>query len=649
MKKAVKISLICVVIFMCVSAALVGIFFMIIEPNVRIFGASDIDDAKLSSSHGVVTVLDVNGNVMDTPYGGMLAVEYDEVPTHTVNAFIAIEDKRFYSHHGVDYKRMAAALVSNIKSGGFREGASTITQQLIKNTHLSNKKTLRRKIDEIRLARKLERSYDKNKILECYFNILYFGSGIRGLGTASRVMFGKSVEDLSLAQSASLASIINNPSKYNPYTNYDNLMRRKILVLDRMLEQNFITRKDYAVACAEHVEFAKETKQSQFVAGLIKDACKELKCAEKELYIGNYTLKTAYDPKISEFVRGELKQITDSDARVYILDNASGGVVCDETNADGYINPLRSPASAIKPFLSYAPALENGMTPLSQILDEPTSFGGYAPSNYKGIYRGYLSLRDCLIYSSNIAAVKLVQDVGLDYAKSTAEKFGLNFSENDGSFAVALGGMDKGVTLPQIANAYRTLACGGKFSPAHYFKDIAKNGKIETPALYGNHVVSSDVAYLLTDMLTDCAKRGTAKKLKNCGVIAAKTGTNGDESGNYDCYSIAYTPRHTIAVWYGARNNTHIDNKITGAACCNIIKKLCDNGYIKTDKQFDMPSSVAYYDIDAKTLEETREVYLADPLLPQRYRRRELLSKRYLPIRKHIDMIDYYDEYYWDE
>ncbi|MBD5131714.1 MAG: penicillin-binding protein [Clostridiales bacterium] len=654
MKKAAKVSLIVIISIVLFIALSVGFFFLLIEPNVTIFGSTDLDLDKLTSYSRTVTVLDCDGKPIDGALfdNDKLYVKYDELNDYTVNAFIAIEDKRFYDHSGVDYKRMASAAVNNIKSGKFSQGASTITQQLIKNTHLSNEKTIKRKIEEIRLARKLERVYDKEQILESYLNILYFGSGIRGLGTASRVMFNKPVSRLTLAQSAALASIINNPTKYSPYNNIDNLTERKELVLRQMLDQGFITENDYKYALSEKLSFSSE-RPNQFTSALLRDACRELDCTEKQLFNNQFTIKTAYNPRAVSAVRAELsnEKYDDYNVRVIILDNKTGGVMCDETNVIGYVNPQRSPASTIKPFISYAPALENGLNPLSQIEDKPTVFGDYAPKNYKEIYRGYQSLNDCLAYSSNIAAVKLLNQNGMDKSKAIAQNFGLSFTANDDSLALALGGMDKGVTLMELANAYRTLANGGKYSKPHYLLDVSNNdGQIYESDIQYKNAVGDDTAYLITNMLTNCAQYGTAKKLKYSGVIAAKTGTNGDENGNYDCYCIAYTPSNTVAVWFGAKDNEHlIDNKITGAKCSEIIKMLCDTKIIKTTEQFEMPQSVAYYDIDYTALNDMHEVYLADPMLPRRYRYKAVLSKRHLPVKRSIDIIDYYDYYSWQD
>ena len=625
---------------------------MIIDPRINIINAPDLDVSQLTSYSRTINVLDKNGTSIDSAIcdGNKLYVKIDELPQHTVDAFIAIEDKRFYSHRGIDYKRVASATVSNIKSGRFREGASTITQQLIKNTHLSNEKTIKRKISEMRLARQLERTYDKQQILESYFNILYFGSGINGLGTACRVMFDVSPSELTVAQSAALAAIINNPTKYSPYKNADNLARRKNTVLEVMHSQGYLSDADYESAKSEKIEFGKNKRGNQFIEGLLKNACAELSCSEKDLFLRNLTFRTAYDADIVERTREIIRNRTDIDGmvRVLILDNASGGVVCDETNCDRYFDGRRSPASAIKPFIAYAPALERGYTPLSQIEDKPTDFSGYSPKNYRDYYRGYISLKDALSYSSNIAAVKLLSDIGITEARSTASAFGLSFDNSDDSLAMALGGMSRGVTLTELANAYRTLANGGVYSDINYaLSTHMREGLCLSRARLGkSRAVGDDTAYLLTDMLIACAKTGTAKKLSGIKNIAAKTGTNGSDNGNTDCYCVAYTPEYTFAVWFGADEKL-LDNKITGASCATVIRDIINSCGLKSES-FDMPQSVAYYEIDGLELSENHEVYLADPSLPKRYCRRELLSKRNLPIRKNVDIVDYYDSFIWD-
>lgn len=644
MRTPTKITIIVLSSISALIAICIGTFFLLISPNINILNAPNLNSAQLTSYSRTVKILDKNGDIIDNALydNNKLYVKVDELHDYTKKAFIAIEDKRFYDHNGIDYRRIASAMVSNMKSMSFAEGASTITQQLIKNTHLSNAKTIKRKLNELRLAQQIEKLYTKDQILESYLNILYFGNGIYGLGTAGKVMFGVPASELSLAQSAALASIINNPTKYNPYKNEGNLTRRKELVLSQMLRQGFITENEYQEAKAETVVFNKN-KQVQFVSGVIKEACKRLNCTEKELFIGNYTIKTQYDKTISDNAKKIINNFNlDCYMRILVLDNAVGGIVCDETNANDYINFRRSPASAIKPILSYAPALENGMTPLSQIYDEPTDFNGYSPNNYNSIFRGYQSLKDSLKYSSNVAAVKLLHENGIEYSKMIASKFGIHFDNDDNSLAIALGGMRYGVTLTELANAYRVFANSGVYSECSYISPIRRVNN--TPFTNNKtYAIGDDTAYLITDMLQECAKSGTAKRLQRIDNIAAKTGTNGDENGNYDCYCIAYTPQYTFAVWLGAKN-TAIPNNYTGATCADFIAKLIKNSDIKTQTPFEMPRSVGYYFVDGLELNSTHNVYLASPLLPKRYCIRTLLSNRNLPIRKAIDIIDFSDE-----
>ena len=236
MRKAIKIITVIILGLVTIAAALFATYAIITKDAV-------LDAGKLVGAGQNVSILDEDGNeIASTGLGAQKkSVAVRNLNKDTVNALIASEDRDFYKHNGLNYKRMLKALYKNLTSRSFKEGASTISQQLIKNTHLSNDKTIKRKLNEIRLARQLEKRYDKKHILESYLNILYFGSGINGLGTASRVMFDIPASELSLAQSAALASIINNPTKYSPYNNPENLEKRKVTVLNRMIEQKFIT------------------------------------------------------------------------------------------------------------------------------------------------------------------------------------------------------------------------------------------------------------------------------------------------------------------------------------------------------------------------------------------------------------------------
>ena len=230
MKKTIKIFLIVIFsIFLIVSAFL--LFFHITLIDVK------FDKNRLINLNHTVTCYDSNGEIFSVESNGVSVSDNEEIPEHTKQAFISIEDKRFYKHNGIDFKGLLRATFNNIKSFSLKEGASTISQQLIKNTHLSNEKTLKRKFSEIKLTRELEKQYDKNKILETYLNTIYFGDGCYGITTASKHYFNKSPSELNINESAVLAGIIKAPSNYSPVNNYEKCFERKNLVLKEMLAQ----------------------------------------------------------------------------------------------------------------------------------------------------------------------------------------------------------------------------------------------------------------------------------------------------------------------------------------------------------------------------------------------------------------------------
>ncbi len=218
-------------------------FLILTNPNVKIAGWQELDTQKLERIHQTATITDKNGNIIaDGIYSkNRIYTPIETIPEWTIDAFISIEDKRFYSHKGIDYIRMLGAAKNNILSASLREGASTITQQLIKNTHLSNEKTFGRKFREIRIAKQLEKEYDKKQILEAYLNIVYFGNNLYGIGQAAHTYFNKDVSQLDIAESALLAGIINNPSRFNPLAHPEQAIKRRNTVLDSMLKNNKLT------------------------------------------------------------------------------------------------------------------------------------------------------------------------------------------------------------------------------------------------------------------------------------------------------------------------------------------------------------------------------------------------------------------------
>lgn len=618
-----------------------GLFcVLLLEPAVP-FGPR-LDEARLAHIERTVTVLDNDGNpLVDQIYDkNKRYIPLTDIPEHTRNAFIAIEDKRFYKHKGLDYRRIVGAALKNIKSGSFREGASTISQQLIKNTHLSNEKTIGRKISEMRIARELERRYSKDEILETYLNILYFGNSMYGLGSAAHVLFDKTPAELTVKESAVLAGIINNPSKYNPYRHADAALTRGNLVLKQMLDNRLLSQADYQAALDEQPTFRhRNLAQDQYVNAVIRAAADALGIDKDELFKRQCTVATYTEQALQDKLKSimlsnadELQTRGVTQYRALITENATGQIVASVGSAPTDISALqRQPGSTLKPLLCYAPALEkNSVYTSTPILDEKMSFGGYAPSNYKDLYYGWVTLKDALKLSLNVPAVKMLESNTVEYAKAFAEKSGIDFDERDNSLSLAIGGMTNGVTIEQIAGSFQTFATGGIYRKPVYIRYIAdRNGKLLYQDSHAaTRAMRDSTAFLITDMLSECAQSGTAKKLAAFENVAAKTGTVGTENGNSDAYCIAYTPQHTIAVWLGG----NMDNGVSGGTYpTRIVKRILET--LRDSGRFLCPPSVTQLEIDTEALRNEQRVLLAGNDVPPRYKTKAYFSVDHRPTR----------------
>lgn len=612
-------------------------FFLLTNPAVKIAGWKELDVKRLDGIYNTITVKDRDGIVIAENLlpQNRIFTPLQEVPMWTRDAFISIEDKRFYKHSGVDYIRMLGALKNNIFAASLQEGASTITQQLIKNSHLSNEKTFLRKFQEIRIAKQLEKVYTKEKILETYLNMLYFGNNVYGIGQAARSYFDKEVSQLDIAESALLAGIINNPSRFNPVTHADRAIKRRNTVIGRMVANNKVE------ASVGDLEKKKEMAikmqilpYSTCMEGVIAEASKVLDCLPEELFERKPIITLNTSASIFDQLSCSMSDILHESAckiRILVIENQTRNVLFDESNAPSASTIKRQPGSTIKPFIGYAPALEKKLVfPASVLVDERTDFDGYSPKNFDDRYYGKITVADSLKYSQNVPAVKLTDMSGLPYAKAVASRFGFTFGEEDRGLALALGGLHDGVTLQQIADAYVTLANGGIYSPSHYIADICAEGKcIYENSLRETRAVGEDTAFLLSEMLRACAKSGTAKKLSVFDNVAAKTGTVERGEKNSDAYCIAFTPKYTVAVWYG--NDEETGRIYGGREPTELAKTLI--GELHDVSAFTIPSEVEVLDVDRKKLYEEGVVYLASPMLPKRYRESFYFSKNNLPKR----------------
>ena len=638
MKKSLK--WIFLAIFFIVLAALLaaGFYISSIYVNAK---AMAIDENALSSSFVNIEVYDnENKPIKEDNEINKQYVKIENLTDNTKNAFISIEDKNFYNHNGVNYKRMVKALINDIKARKLKEGASTITQQLVKNTQLTSDKTIERKIKEIALAQKLEKRYSKDEILEKYLNIIYFGNNCYGIEAASNYYFSKSAKDLSAGEAATLAAIIKSPAKYSPTKNAENCLKRRNLVLSEMYKDQHIKTDEYNLAASKPLSLKinekPKNKLNSYSQSAIDEAVSILKIPAKTIALRGYKIYTYQDSKKQEALSSaiDIDNLNCNSAAI-VIDNNNHAVQAYVGSSNYKIlDAKRQPGSCIKPVLVYAPALnEDIIYPCTPLLDEKTTISDYSPKNIGDIYRGYVSAREALSKSINIPSVKVLSYVGIDKAKSYAEDMGFVFDEKDDSYSLALGGMTYGVNLLQLASSYSTFANNGKFASAKFVSFITdKNNKL----IYINkpqekQVLREDVSYLITDMLKTCVKSGTAKKLASLDKeIAAKTGTVGKPNSkqNLDAWNVSYTKAQTVCVWLGNLDNTPISyaggNQPTEIAR-NYFSQIEDNSH------FTMPSSIVEKEIDATELYENHRIILAGSSTPERYTQKELFSRFNLP------------------
>ena len=601
----------------------------------------EIDSAKLSAPFTTIEVYDRDNkpikeeNTVNESYAEISTISED-----TKNAFISIEDKEFYKHNGVNYKRIVKAMLSNLKAMKFKEGASTITQQLIKNSHLTSAKTFERKITEIALSTKLEKQFSKDEILEQYLNIIYFGNNCYGIEEASEYYFSKPAKELKLEESALLAGMIKSPSKYCPIKHPDNALKRRNLVLSEMEKDGVVSADEAVRAKSQPIKLEINTehknKLNSYSQASIDEAEEILHLPAQQIALQGYKIYTYQNEKLQNDLNDAIDSVNiESNFAGIVVDNLSHGVVA--FRGDGNYKILdcpRQPGSCIKPVLVYGPALnEDIIYPCTQILDEKTDISGFAPKNVGGVYHGYVSTRESLAKSINIPAVKILSYVGIDKAKQYAEEVGINFDEKDEGYCLALGGMTYGVNVLQLAGAYSTFANAGMYSAPKFISFITdKNGKI----VYINkpqekQVFRQDSSYLLTDMLKTCTESGTGKKLAELGMpLASKTGTVG-KSGtkqNLDAWNVSYSPNLTCAVWLGNLDNSPID--YTGG---NQPTQIVKNFYSKNKESsdFEKPDMIVEKKIDTTELEENHRVVLANDYMPERYTKAEMFSIFNLP------------------
>lgn len=652
MKKAVKIGIIITLILFILGS----LFFIIFINDIMGISSVKFDKEKLIAVNQEIVVYNDDNVELKNTISNKSIVKIEDVPNHVVNAFISIEDKDFFKHNGLNYKRIAKAMFNNLKSFSFKEGASTISQQLIKNTHLTNEKTIKRKVKEMLLTKKLEKEFSKKDILETYLNVIYFGENSYGIERAALTYFGKETKNLTLWEGATLAGIIKSPYTYSPVYNPENCLKRRNLVLSEMLRDKKISQAQYDEAVNMPLEIV-DRKQEQGVNNLYVKACineaeQILNLSEKDIMLSGIKIYSYLDDEVQkqlyDIANNENNYHTNSygntnDSLLIMIDNETYAVLGYAGKSDyDLTNFVRQPGSTIKPILVYAPALEKGLvSPDTLILDEEINYGGYSPKNVGGKYYGYVSVEESICDSLNVPAVKTLDYVGIENAKQFAKKAGIKFDENDNGLALALGGFTNGVTLKELTNSFLPFVNDGNFSKANFVRKIVDiNGK----TLYEHKpkeekIMGEDTAYLMTNMLKEACKTGTSMKLKNLDFdVAGKTGTVAitGTNNNTDAYSVAYTTKHTMGVWIGNYSNATkyvLEGKNNGGTYATNMIKMCFEELYANNKpeNFKQPNSVKEVEIDLKEYENNHVIKLASSNCPDRYKIKTLVSKRFEP------------------
>ncbi len=559
-------------------------------------GCPDVQVLEELARDQVAIVLDRRGReVARLHRSERVIVPLDSLPAYVPAAFIAVEDRRFWAHSGIDWRRIGGAALANLRAGRIREGFSTITMQLARNVFPErlpySERSLTRKLAEMRVAREIEIRYSKEEILELYLNRIYFGNGAWGIEAAAREYFGKGARELTLPEAALLAGMISNPYILNPRNNPRSCVRRRRVVLELMLAEGVVTPAEFTAAdtarlITGHSTLREGPSAPYFIAEVRRSMEQEL---GEALYTGGFIIYSTLDADAQAVAEVELESqlraveaghFGSYDHTVYqpganlvsrtgtaylqgaliMLDAATGDVLAmigGRDFSDSRYNRAtvaeRQPASTFKPIV-YAAALANGYTPLDQLSDRPLhrTVNGevWRPRNLHDRYADSISLRDALVLSSNVATVRLAEDVGLDHVIDLARRLGL-----DRRFprvpALALGTAE--VNLLDMTTVYAAFATLGRLpTPRTVIRVEDRHGRVvwrREPRV--RRVLDPRIAYLVTDIMRDVVDRGTGKAIRSVGFrgpAAGKTGTSNDAT---DLWFIGYTPSIVTGIWIG--------------------------------------------------------------------------------------------------
>ena len=564
---------------------------------------------------------EILSNDLSSKGGKRELLSYCEIPELMVHAILAIEDRRFFEHSGVDLNGLARAVLRNAGDERLGQGGSTITQQLVKNTYLSPEKTLERKYAEAMLSVALERRLSKNDIFALYCNEIYLGQrgavAVRGIKEAARVYFGKELRDLTLAEAATLAGMIQSPAHYSPVLHPEAARNRRNVVLAAMHETGRITREQSAAASAEPIVVAPVAEDDNSLAPYFVDYVNRLAAdsgTSRRIY-------TTIDIELQQAAEQALKRQLDRLDAVYAarglkpqaalvaLDPHTGDVLAmvggrnyAESQLNRATDALRQPGSTFKPFV-YAAAVEDGMSPVRLFMDAPRDFvydrtRTYRPANYGGGYSmGEVTMRTGLVRSLNVVTVDVALQTGLARIANLATRFGLPKPERYP--ALALGTEE--VTPLQLASAYAAFVNEGRRVTPKAIVSVGEPPAAHAEPLVMDQVVSPQTAYMITNMLAGVIERGTARKARGAvrgTAIAGKTGTSRDG------WFVGYSPNLVCVVWIGFDDNKQLGLTGAEAALPAWVDFMNEAIALRPDlggENFECPEGIEFIEIDSAT------------------------------------------------
>jgi len=586
---------------------------------------TDLDADKLIhyAPNASSEILDRHGKRLAYIFKGRhrLYATYDEIPPYLIEALVAIEDTKFFEHPGVNPDAILRAIVRDIRAGHFVEGGSTITQQLIKITLLNSEKKLMRKIREAILALKIEHRLTKEQILERYLNEIPYGNNYYGIKTAARGYFHRALKDLTLKESALLVGLPNAPSYYNPLRHYKRALNRANAILYRMKSLGWITDPEYLRASKETPHVYRTGLTQNVAPYIVDELLRRFKGRFGDIRTGGYTIYTTIDLGMQRIARTSIqygyarahkrfdadRNATDLNGGLVAVENNTGDILALVGGVDyrqSAFNRItmtrRQPGSAFKPFV-YQTALDMGYNPATKLTDLARTFqytvNGHkkiwSPRNYERDYKGFITLREALVHSRNLATVNLVYDIGVEVIRKRLALLDVPNIPKD--LSIALGNL--GLSPLKMAQIYTVFSNQGHMiEPRLVSKIVSKAGAVlyETFPKEIAHFTQPEQAYLMTDILRDVVKRGTGRNAQVEGIeLAGKTGTT---NRGIDAWFCGYSPSVTTIVWYGRDSNRPIGRHATGGsvaapAFADFYRKLLTL-YPDTPRQFTRPEGV---------------------------------------------------------